>query len=158
MANEWGLPLDGGCRCGAVRFRIAAPPLLTIACHCSGCQRMAASAYSLTIVAPADGFALTEGETEIGGLHGVHRHHYCPHCKSWLFTRPSGMDAIVNVRATMLDSHDWYEPFIEVWASEALPWASTPATFRYETAPEADLYPKLIAAFATHGARPTEAG
>ncbi len=27
-----------------MRFQITAPPLLTMACHCTGCQRMTASA------------------------------------------------------------------------------------------------------------------
>ena len=39
MTNE-NLPLEGGCRCGQVRLKISAPPLLTMACHCTGCQKM----------------------------------------------------------------------------------------------------------------------
>ena len=34
---------EGGCRCGQVRFRIDGGPLITMACHCTGCQRMTAS-------------------------------------------------------------------------------------------------------------------
>src|SRR4051812_46043907 len=41
--DEWNLPWEGGCRCGASRVRIAKPPLLTGICHCSGCQTMTAS-------------------------------------------------------------------------------------------------------------------
>ena len=26
---DWTLPMDGGCRCGKVRFRISAPPMFT---------------------------------------------------------------------------------------------------------------------------------
>ena len=40
---------EGGCRCGRVRLRVEAPPLITMACHCTGCQRMSASAFSLTV-------------------------------------------------------------------------------------------------------------
>ena len=56
------LPLDGACRCGRVKIRISAPPLLTMACHCTGCQRMSASAYSLSAAIPSEGFAVTAGE------------------------------------------------------------------------------------------------
>ncbi|TMJ34620.1 MAG: aldehyde-activating protein, partial [Alphaproteobacteria bacterium] len=53
--SEWKLPWEGGCLCGRIRFRITAPPLLTMACHCSGCQKLSASAYSLTIAVPSQG-------------------------------------------------------------------------------------------------------
>ncbi len=101
------LPQEGRCRCGQVRFRITAPPLLTMACHCTGCQRMTGSAFSLSAAIPSEGFAVTQGEPVIGGLHGPSRHYFCPHCLSWLFTRPEGLDHFVNVRSTMLDDPAW---------------------------------------------------
>ncbi|MGH8428823.1 MAG: GFA family protein, partial [Solimonas sp.] len=97
------LPQEGQCRCGQVRFRISVPPLLTMACHCTGCQRMSSSAFSLSAAIPSEGFAVTQGEPVIGGLHGAVRHFFCAHCMSWLFTRPVGFDHFVNVRVTMLD-------------------------------------------------------
>ena len=77
--DEWKLPWDGQCRCGQTRFRITAAPFLTMACHCTGCQRMSASAFSLSVAVPAEGFAVTAGEPVIGGLHGTTRHFFCPH-------------------------------------------------------------------------------
>jgi len=88
MTSEFA-PLAGGCRCGQVRFRIAAPPIITMACHCTGCQRMSASAFSLSAVIPSAAFLVTQGEPVIGGLHGPSRHFFCPYCMSWMFTRPS---------------------------------------------------------------------
>src|SRR5215213_574415 len=87
MSDSWKLPWEGGCRCGAVRIRVTKPPLLTGACHCTGCQKMTASAYSLTLTLPADGFEVTKGEPVLGGLRGpVSHHHHCPDCLSWIFT------------------------------------------------------------------------
>ena len=54
--NNLTLPIEGHCRCGAVRMEISAPPVMTAACHCTGCQRMSGSAYSLTAMIPAEGF------------------------------------------------------------------------------------------------------
>ena len=51
------LPIEGGCRCGRVRFRLSEQPWLEAACHCRGCQRMTASAFSTTLVVPEAGFA-----------------------------------------------------------------------------------------------------
>ena len=62
------LPLDGSCRCGRVKLRITKPPMITMACHCTGCQKMSSSAYSLSAAIPTEGFEVTEGEPVIGGL------------------------------------------------------------------------------------------
>ena len=146
--NDWKLPWPGGCRCGQVRIRISEPPLITSACHCTGCQRMSASAFSLTVTVPASGFAVTEGEPVIGGLHGQARHFHCPHCKSWMFTRiPPEMGDFVNVRATMLDERSWFAPFMETYTCEKLPWAETPAKRSFEKFPEMQDFEGLIASF-----------
>lgn len=101
--GDWNLPWEGECRCGQVRFKVSIQPLLTMACHCKGCQKMTASAFSLSIAIPSAGFSIIKGEATIGGLHGATRHYFCPHCKSWMFTRPEGIDEFVNLRPTMLD-------------------------------------------------------
>lgn len=148
--REWKLPWDGGCRCGQVRLRISAPPLLTMACHCVGCQRMSASAFSLTAAIPSVGFSTVQGEPAIGGLHGASRHYFCPHCMSWLFTRPEGIDGFVNLRPTMLDDPAWFSPFIETMTSEKLPWANTPAYHSFKKWPPPDSYGGLIEGYAEH--------
>ena len=142
------LPQDGQCRCGRVRFRVTAPPLLTMACHCTGCQRMTGGPFSLSAAIPVAGFAVTQGEPALGGLRGVPEHSFCPHCMSWLFTRMPGIDFFVNVRPTMLDDPAWSTPFIETWTSEKLPWATTPAVHSYEGFPPVEDYDRLIAEYA----------
>lgn len=156
MSTDWKLPWDGGCRCDQVRLRITLPPLLTMACHCTGCQRMTASAFSLSIAIPTPGFAVTKGDPEIGGLHGATRHYHCPYCKSWMFTRPEGLDdQFVNVRATMLDDHAWFTPYIETSTAEGFAWAKTGAVHSFPNIPGFEVYPPIVAEFAQRGPRPT---
>ncbi|MGR3615501.1 MAG: GFA family protein [Paracoccaceae bacterium] len=38
------LPLKGRCLCGSVQIELTSMPLLTLACHCKGCQKCSASA------------------------------------------------------------------------------------------------------------------
>jgi hypothetical protein len=116
MNNEFR-PAFGTCRCGRVQFRIAAPPIITMACHCTGCQRMSASAFSLSAAIPGDGFSVSRGEPVIGGLHGELRHFFCAYCMSWLFTRIPG-DAFVNVRITMLEDPKAFPPYIDTCHSQ----------------------------------------
>jgi len=73
---EWSLPWNGGCRCAKLRIRATAAPILTMTCHCKGCQRMSASAYSLSAMFPSNGFMVSEGEPVIGGIHGEHCHYF----------------------------------------------------------------------------------
>jgi hypothetical protein len=152
--TDWKLPWDGGCRCGRTRIRVTAPPLLASACHCSGCQRMSASAYSLSLAVPDGGFEVTAGEPVIGGLRGATRHHFCPHCLSWMFTRLEGLDDMVNLRAPMLDDHGWIVPFVEFWTQEGLPWARTPARHSFATQPDFSAFPALLEDYAQSGTRP----
>jgi hypothetical protein len=143
------LPMEGGCRCGKLRFRVSAPPMLTMACHCTGCQKMSASAYSLSAAVPSDGFEVIQGEPVIGGLHGDQsRHHHCDWCKSWVFTRLPPELGFVNVRATMLDDTHWFAPFMETYRSEAFPWAATAAKHSYDRFPDMADYPALLADYA----------
>jgi len=145
-------PIEGGCRCGQVRLRITVSPLLTMACHCTGCQRMTASAFSLSAAIPSGGFEVIRGEPVIGGLHGAEAHHYfCPHCLSWIFTRAEGLDAFVNLRPTMLDQPRWTTPFIETYTSEKLAWATTPAVHSFPQFPGFEDYAALVAAYQERG-------
>lgn len=141
--------MEGGCRCGAVRFRISAAPLFTAICHCRGCQRMTGGAFSTTVAVPGEGFAVIAGETVIGGLRGPQsRHHHCDACKSWVFTRLEPDMGFVNVRATMLDDPAWFVPFVETFTEEALPWAIAHAPHSYPGFPPVEDYPAVLAAFA----------
>ncbi len=147
---EWNLPWRAACRCGKVELAITQPPLLAMACHCTGCQKMTASAFSLTAAVPASGFAIAKGEPVIGALHGASQHFFCDYCKSWMFTRPAGMDAFVNVRSTLIEGHADLAPFCETMTDEKLPWATTPAVHSYGQYPGPEVYPQLIAQYAAY--------
>jgi len=56
------LPLTGSCQCGKLRYEITEAPQLVYTCHCTDCQRITGSAFSLGIAVPEGGFRLTAGE------------------------------------------------------------------------------------------------
>jgi len=142
---------EGGCRCGRVRFRITARPLITMACHFRGCQRMTAGPYSLSAAVPTEGFVVTKGETVVGGVGEPAMHQHCPHCKSWLFTRIPGLDFMVNVRTPMLDDPSGLEPFVETMTAERFPFAATGARHSFERYPPEDAWPELMGEYARQG-------
>ena len=134
----------GECRCGRVKMELTAEPLLTFLCHCDGCQKMMASAFSLTAKVPAEGFKVVTGDPVLGGLQTGPAHYYCPHCKSCLFSKPPGQEDVVNLRMTLFEGLKSYPPFIEVYLGEKLPWVQPSAPHTYEKVPTADELPALL--------------
>lgn len=146
------LPVTGTCRCGATRLEVSAEPFMTAVCHCTGCQKMSSSAFSLTAMVAAEAFRVAEGVPVRGGakLPGL-EHMFCPECLTWMFTRLSGFEgaeSFVNLRSMMFDRPDWAVPFLETMTDEKLDWVSTPAQRSYARFPEMTEFPQLMQAFA----------
>ncbi|MGL3605662.1 GFA family protein [Rhizobium sp. G187] len=138
---------QGSCRCGQVTLKVRGRPVMTLACHCKGCQKMTASAFSLSALYPQDCVEITGPEPVIGGMHGELRHHFCPHCLSWVFTRAELFGPLINVRATMLDHAADLVPFVETCTTEKLPWVTIPTRHSYPQFPPMEDFPKLMAEF-----------
>ena len=156
MTNPWNLPWQGGCRCDRVRFQVNGAPILTSACHCTGCQRMTGGPYSLSIAVPAERFEVIEGKPVLGGLQSSElRHFHCPFCKSWLYTQPAALEFMVNIRVSALDTRLWVVPFVETWTREKFPWVSTPAEYSFESVPELEAWEGIMKDFSLRGTRPS---
>jgi hypothetical protein len=52
---------EGGCACGAVRYRLTSDPLFTHCCHCLNCQRQTGSAFVINVLIEADRLELLAG-------------------------------------------------------------------------------------------------
>lgn len=153
--SDWKLPWSASCLCGQVKMRVSKPPLVSAACHCDGCQKLTGGAYSLTMILSPDAFEKLEGETEIGALHRPDvQHHYCAHCKSWLYTMGERLGPNVNFRPSMLDDASWVRPYIETWASAKLPGVETGAVMSFDQFPPPEQFGQIVRAHLREGARP----
>ncbi|MEP2987898.1 MAG: GFA family protein [Parasphingorhabdus sp.] len=109
-----------------------------------------ASAFSLTALVPSDSFNVTKGDPVVGGLHKPDsRYMYCDWCKSWMFTEPVPDIGFISIRAMMFDTIDWFEPFIEVWVSEKLDWASVSAKHSFDKEPDLNRYRQLLSEYSS---------
>ena len=43
------LPQTGGCLCGKIRYEITEAPRLVYTCHCTDCQHLTSSAFSIAL-------------------------------------------------------------------------------------------------------------
>ncbi|MEZ5938842.1 MAG: GFA family protein [Hyphomonadaceae bacterium] len=152
--SDWKLPWKAACLCGRVKMTITTPPIISMACHCRGCQKLTGGPYSLSLMLPADGFT-AEGETVIGGEHRPdQRHHFCAYCKNWLYTDGFAGGQFVNFRPTMLEDATWVRPCIESFVSEKLPGVESGARQSFDQFPAPEQYPELMAEYARYGERP----
>ena len=112
--------LEGGCLCGALRYRIEADRLATSICHCATCRRAAGAQSVAWTTVPANGFAWTAGApAAYVSSPGVVRTH-CPVCGTSL-TYQSAVDSI-DVTVASLDAPEALPPAREIWLAHRLAW------------------------------------
>ncbi|MEP5729942.1 MAG: GFA family protein [Sulfitobacter sp.] len=129
-------PYTGACLCGSVQVIASAAPLLTLACHCLDCQKLSASAYSLTTMFARSRFSHT-GDLIKGGLGSDGRaHFFCKSCLNFVFTRIQGAPDRVNLRSSILKDAAAFEPFVELMTDEKMPWAHVPAIHSFAQFPK----------------------
>lgn len=116
----------GGCHCGAARFELSAGPEATFYCHCSDCQRMSGSPFSVELMVPEAGFAVT-GDlatyTVTGDSGGAVRRHFCRTCGAGLHLDCDSDPGFVFVKAGALDDASGVAPDMHIFVSARQPWA-----------------------------------
>jgi len=120
---------EGGCACGAVRYRLASEPLFVHCCHCLNCQRQTGSAFVINVLIEADRVELLAGEPQPvavprdrGGDQQIWR---CPACQVALLSRYTRPD-IDFVRAGTLDEPAAVAPDVHIYTRSKLPWVVLP--------------------------------
>ncbi len=119
-------PVEGGCQCGAVRYRLKAGPLSVYNCHCKDCQRFSGSGWSMSMPVRAEDFE------QLGGALARYERladsgrrivmNFCAHCHTWLWNEPPAPGLLV-VRAGSLDDIDWAAPVGNIWTDSKAAWA-----------------------------------
>ena len=61
---------EGGCQCGAIRYRLLAAPAALYACHCRDCQKQSSSAFGLSMWVERDAVEFTGAEPRIWRTRG----------------------------------------------------------------------------------------
>ncbi|KAF2021980.1 hypothetical protein BU24DRAFT_384353 [Aaosphaeria arxii CBS 175.79] len=128
-------PLNGHCTCKAITYTITAPPLITVACHCSWCQRESGSAFVLNTQIENFNFAITstaqpffvKAPSPSGGGQDIAR---CPNCYVALFSHYGGNErATTFVKAGTLDeaSRRLVRPEIHIFTSTKAEWVDLEA-------------------------------
>lgn len=121
---------EGGCQCGAVRYRLTEEPVMLAICHCKDCQRQSGSAFGMSLVVPKSGFSLLSGTLKtFERLADSGRKlscSFCPECGTRIHHEPRYAEGILNIKAGTLDDTSWLEPRVSVWMRSKQPWVVLP--------------------------------
>ncbi|MGY3571880.1 GFA family protein [Vibrio sp. SCSIO 43135] len=124
-------PIQGACQCGQVSYQLKAEPKMVIACHCTECQKLATSPYSVTAIVATDSIEFT-GElkewqrmAESGNKNCAA---FCPECGNRVYHyNPDDMSTLkLKLKPVHLEDASLFEPQAHVWVSEKLSWVDIP--------------------------------
>ena len=128
---------EGGCSCGAVRYRLTSVPLFIHCCHCLNCQRQTGSAFVVNLLIEADRVELlgephaVDVPRDDGSRQTIYR---CPTCEIAVFS-DYGRPDVLFVRAGTLDEPKAITPDVHIFTRSKVHWVTLP-----ESAPAFDVY------------------
>ncbi|HJS92474.1 MAG TPA: GFA family protein [Steroidobacteraceae bacterium] len=131
MSSNSPYPLEGGCDCRLIRYRMETAPLIVHCCHCRWCQRETGTAFALNAMIEAERVVHLQSEPEVidtpsqsGRGQKIAR---CPACRVALWSNYSGAGPILRfVRVGTLDNPDLLPPDIHIYTVSKQPWVVLP--------------------------------
>ena len=126
---------EGGCACGATRYKLAVAPLIVHACHCRDCQRLSGGAFVLNVwiekrFCRSDHAKLRSVMVPAGS--GKPQEIFrCSDCGTAMWSKYHGAPGdTVLLRAGTLDHPEAIKPDVHIFTRSKLPWLELPAGSR----------------------------
>ena len=131
MSSNTAFPLEGGCACGSIRYRMETAPLIVHCCHCRWCQRETGTAFALNALIEAERLIHLKAEPEVidtpsqsGSGQRIAR---CPNCRIAVWSNYAGAGPIIRfVRVGTLDTADVLSPDVHIYTASKQPWVILP--------------------------------
>ena len=114
---------DGGCLCGAVRYRLDGPPLHADYCHCRMCRRAAGAPVVARLTVANAAFAWIEGEPAVYRSSAEAERLFCPACGTQLALRDE--PDCLDVTLASLDEPEAVRPSYHIWTASRIAWFDT---------------------------------
>ena len=122
---------EGGCACGAVRYRLISRPMIVHCCHCLDCQKQTGGAFAVNALIETDRIEMLAGApvaismpTDSGRPHDIHR---CAACEVAVWSDYGRRPYLRFVRATTLDDPHALSPDVHIFTRSKMPWVGLPA-------------------------------
>lgn len=119
--------IEGGCLCGAIRFRVSGAPFSSVICHCRTCRKASAAPSVGWLSFDRENFELIRGVPRLfASSAGVVRT-FCADCGSPLTYASGHSPNEIDVTTISLDDESLFPPTREVWLSHKVIWEATGA-------------------------------
>lgn len=117
--------MDGGCLCGAVRYRLASQPFDTGWCHCRICQKSSGAPAMAFTTVPVNDFIVEQGAEAVGTVRATPfgERQFCTRCGTPLSIRVDFQPATIDVTVATLDAPDGVAPGFHIFCDSAIAWA-----------------------------------
>jgi hypothetical protein len=116
------LGIQGGCFCGAIRYRATSPPRISTICHCADCRRASGAASVAWVTFPAERFAFVEGEPSRYRSSPPVVRTFCGRCGTPLTYRSDERAHEIDVTTASLDEPEAFPPTKHVFPEQKLSW------------------------------------
>lgn len=113
---------EGGCLCGAVRYRAVAAPLRAVICHCSMCRKHSGAPVLAFVHFAIDSFTWVKGQPTPYRSSTYAERGFCSICGSTLTMHEDVLGDRVQVTLGSLDEPQRVRPDDHVWTQDQLPW------------------------------------
>lgn len=122
---------EGGCLCGAVRYRVTGRPSRAFVCHCTFCKRASGSAFQIPVFFPKENVAFNDGETRTyeyrSPAHGrTLTMRFCTRCGTHVGLAGQRAPALAVILGGTFDDPDWYRVDLHIFTRHALAWMAFP--------------------------------
>jgi hypothetical protein len=119
--------IEGGCLCGAVRYRISGTPFSSAHCHCESCRRASGAAAVAWISVKRPEIEFLSGTPTIFHSSPPVTRQFCGVCGTALTYETADSPDTIDVTSASLDDPNAFPPTAEVWLEDKLTWVSTNA-------------------------------
>jgi hypothetical protein len=129
------MELEGGCYCGALRYKVEGDPLFKGQCHCRECQYISGGSVNVTMAMPKAGFSYTKGspkQFKRSDLDNPVTREFCAECGTHTVSRPPGMPAVMLKVGTLDDPSAFGGPQMAIYLCDKQSFHEVPegvATF-----------------------------
>ncbi len=113
---------EGGCLCGAVRYRATGSPLRCVICHCANCRKHSGAPCLSLVHFPVNSFEWIGSEPKRYRSSRYAERGFCSECGSTLSMHEEVLGDRVQVTLGSLDAPADVEPQDHVWTESAIPW------------------------------------
>lgn len=122
---------EGGCDCGAVRYRLTGEPMMVHNCHCRRCQKQTGSTGVVNAFFETERVEILSGDwTRHATTGGSGRDHVicsCSRCGTALWSWYGSLGRLsYGIRAGTMDEPGSVTPDVVIFTDSAMPWVGLP--------------------------------